>query len=147
MGYVTSAENVPDVKSSLGIHIASKDECANLCFRFDECVSFEHNKNERKCILNPKGSLHSPYEGYLFCYNIGNMIVNLLPISINHKLVSYNFELKITIILSASVNCGNRTARSCNLCPETEEYDREETWCNGDCEWNKKTYSCIEKTI
>ena len=71
LGYVKSVENVPDAKSSLGIHIASRDECADLCFRSDECVSFEHNKNERKCILNPRGQLHRPYEGYLFCYNIG----------------------------------------------------------------------------
>ena len=65
--------NVPDVGSSLGIHIGTRDECADLCFRFDECVSFEHNKNERKCILNPKGQLQGAFKGYLFCYNIGEI--------------------------------------------------------------------------
>ena len=76
LGYVRSDVNVPDVGSSLGIHIASRSECADLCFRSDDCVSFEHNKNERKCLLNPKGKLHGPFEGYLFCYNIGNIRIH-----------------------------------------------------------------------
>ena len=60
-------------------------------------------------------------------------------------MILWFFSLRL--ISLASVNCGNRTSRTCDLCPKTEEYDHEEDWCNGDCEWNQESESCIEKTI
>ena len=72
IGYARDDVNVPDVATFLGIHISTKSECADLCFRSMECVSFEHNDVESKCILNPRGKLQGQLKGYLFCYNIGN---------------------------------------------------------------------------
>ena len=58
----------------------------------------------------------------------------------------YNHVNEIYFVL-ASVNCGSRTARTCALCPTTNEYGHYENWCNGDCEWSTSTSSCIEQMI
>ena len=73
LGYAKDVVNIPDVEMSLGIHIATLQECADVCFRFPECVSFEHNKINSRCLLNPKGQLQGFFKGYLFCYNIGKI--------------------------------------------------------------------------
>ena len=72
-GYARDTVNIPNVGSSLGIHFATREECADLCFQFSECVSFEHSHNEMRCNLNPMGQLQGSLNGYLFCYNIGNI--------------------------------------------------------------------------
>ena len=72
-GYTKGNVNIPDVGSFLGYHISTKKECADLCFQYSECVSFEHNHDEMACHLNPRGQLQGPLKGYLFCYNIGNI--------------------------------------------------------------------------
>ena len=71
IGYIKAEDNIPDVGTALGIHIAKMEACGSVCLKYPECVSFEHSYSQSRCILNPRGELQGRSNGYVFCYNIG----------------------------------------------------------------------------
>ena len=42
---------------------------------------------------------------------------------------------------STRVSCGNHYATSCAECPQNNGA----SWCNGECDWNTGTSTCVEK--